>query len=65
MLANLREQMYRYRLEYMKVKDKREKLIDEHVQIINALESKDGEAGRKAIREHIASQETAILKTLE
>lgn len=65
MLANLREQMYRYRLEYMKVKDKRTRLIAEHKHIIDALESRDSETGRKSIREHIASQEDAILRTLE
>ena len=65
MLANLREQMYRYRLEYMKAKDKRSGLIQEHNQIINALENRDSKAGRNAIREHIVNQAEAILKTLE
>lgn len=65
MLANLREQMYRYRLVYMKAKDTREKLFNEHRNIIKAIEDNDVEAGRKAIREHIKSQEKAILKTLK
>ena len=65
MLANLREQMYRYRLEYMRAKDKRGKLLEEHRSIIKAIEKHDVEAGRKAIIEHLASQEKEILKTLE
>ena len=65
MLANLREQMYRYRLEYMKAKDKRSMLIQEHQQIIKALKNKDSRAGRKAIHEHIVNQAYAILSTLE
>ena len=44
LLANLREQMYRFRLEYMKAKDKRPRLIQEHQQIIKALKNKDSKA---------------------
>lgn len=65
LLANLREQMYRYRLEYMKAKDKRPRLIQEHQQIIKALKNKDSKAGRKAIYDHIVNQANAILSTLE
>jgi len=65
MLANLREQMYRYRLEYIKATDKRQKLVSEHNRIVKALETKDAELGRKAIRDHINSQEKAILERIE
>ena len=65
LLANLREQMYRFRLEYMKAKDKRPRLIQEHQQIIKALKNKDSKAGRKAIYDHIVNQANAILSTLE
>lgn len=65
LLANLREQMYRYRLEYMKAKDKRPRLIQEHQQIIKALKNNDSKAGRKAIYDHIVNQANAILSTLE
>jgi len=64
MLANLREQMYRYRLEYIKATDKRAKLISEHNRIVKALETKNAELGRKAIRDHINSQEKAILERI-
>ena len=64
MLANLREQMYRYRLEYMKVKDKRNKLISEHNRILKALETGDVAAGKKAICAHIDSQEKEILNKI-
>ena len=37
MLNNLREQMYRYRLEYIKDADKRQVLMVEHEHILNAL----------------------------
>ena len=57
--------MYRFRLEYMKAKDKRPRLIQEHQQIIKALKNKDSKAGRKAIYDHIVNQANAILSTLE
>lgn len=65
MLANLREQMYRYRLVYMKEMDKRSKLITEHNRIIKAIETHDAQLGRTAISEHIKSQEKAILSKIE
>ena len=37
MLNNLREQMYRYRLEYIKDEDKRQVLLVEHEHILKAL----------------------------
>lgn len=65
MLANLREQMYRYRLVYMKDIDKRAKLITEHNRIVKALETHDAALGKNAISEHIKSQEKSILSKIE
>lgn len=39
MLGNLREQMYRYRLEYIKDEDKRQVLLVEHEHILDALKT--------------------------
>lgn len=63
-LNNLREQMYRYRLEYIKDKVTRENLAKEHRAIIEALKSHDNNAGREAILKHIDKQETTILENL-
>ena len=41
MLGNLREQMYRYRLEYIKDEDKRQVLLVEHEHILNALKNRN------------------------
>lgn len=65
MLANLREQMYRYRLEYMKAMDKRQKLVTEHNKILKALETGNAEKGKASIREHINSQENEILEKIK
>ena len=64
-LNNLREQMYRYRLEYIKDEDKRDILLVEHEQILKALSLRHVHEARIAIREHIDNQEITILKNLK
>lgn len=64
-LNNLREQMYRYRLEYIKDEDKRQILLIEHDHILKALSLRHVDEARRAIREHIDNQEITILKNLK
>lgn len=64
-LNNLREQMYRYRLEYIKDEDKRQILLVEHDHIIKALSLGHVQEAKMAIREHIDNQEITILKNLK
>lgn len=64
-LNNLREQMYRYRLEYIKDKQTRDNLVIEHRGIIDALKERDKEKGRKAILNHIEKQQTTILENIK
>ncbi|MEY8394452.1 GntR family transcriptional regulator [Lachnospiraceae bacterium 45-P1] len=64
-LNNLREQMYRYRLEYIKDENKRQILLVEHDQIIKALALRHVHEAKIAIREHIDNQEITILKNLK
>ena len=40
-LNNLREQMYRYRLEYIKDEDKRQILVVEHEHILAAIKTRN------------------------
>ena len=63
-LNNLREQMYRYRFEYIKDSDKRKTLVEEHRIIIEALANKDTEAVKKAVRQHIENQEKNVIKAI-
>lgn len=65
MLNNLREQMYRYRLEYIKDEDKRQILLVEHDHILKALSLRHVQEAKMAIREHIDNQEITILKNLK
>ncbi len=64
-LNNLREQMYRYRFEYIKDKETRENLISEHKKIADALIKRDSEAGKLAILSHIDKQESTILENIK
>jgi len=64
-LNNLREQMYRYRLEYIKDTGKRQLLLVEHDNILKAVKSRNIEAAREAIREHIDNQEITISRNLK
>lgn len=59
-LNNLREQMYRYRVEYLKNRDVYEQLIEEHEMLIEAVESRDQERAVEVICRHIDNQEKAI-----
>lgn len=56
LLNNLREQMYRYRLEYLKDKSSHEKLLAEHKTIEKAIINHDIAAARQHIKEHIYNQ---------
>ncbi len=64
-LNNLREQMYRYRLEYIKDKQTRDNLVIEHRGIIDALKNRDNINGKKAILNHIEKQQITILENIK
>lgn len=65
MLNNLREQMYRYRLEYIKDEKTRQTLLAEHEEIINAIQSRQVTQAKSAIRSHIDNQEVTISKNIK
>ena len=64
MLNNLREQMYRYRLEYIKDEDKRKILILEHERILKAVRERKVADAKEAMREHIDNQEITVAKNI-
>ena len=63
-INNLREQMYRYRLEYVKDARTHSILISEHKDIIDKLSKKDEENTKIVIRQHITNQEKGIIRLL-
>ncbi len=64
-LNNLREQMYRYRLEYIKDEDKRQILVVEHEHILQALKNHDIQDAKSAVRGHIDNQQLTVSKNIK
>lgn len=64
LLNNLREQMYRYRLEYLKDTGSHDRLNAEHQKIYNSIRSGDKETVAAAVCEHIDNQQKAILMAI-
>ena len=65
MINNLREQMYRYRLEYIKDEDKRQILLLEHDNILRAVKQRKVQEAKEAMREHIDNQEITVSKNIK
>ena len=64
-LNNLREQMYRYRLEYIKDTAKHQILVVEHDHILRALKDRRVSEAKAAVREHIDNQEITVSKNIK
>ena len=65
MLNNLREQMYRFRVEYLKDTDIRQRLVREHDTIVKALEMRDREEAVRVTILHIDNQYRTINSALD
>ena len=63
-LNNLREQIYRYRVEYLKDEATRNDLICEHEKICNALRERDVAKAMEITFQHIENQRQAIIQTI-
>ena len=63
-LNNIREQIYRYRLENLKDKKSHANLVEEHAAICQALEERSEEKASDAIRIHIEHQKRSIIESL-
>ncbi|HJA12516.1 MAG TPA: GntR family transcriptional regulator [Candidatus Mediterraneibacter merdipullorum] len=64
LLNNLREQMYRYRIEYLKKKECHPQLLEEHATIIKAIEEHDKEKATQITSQHINNQVDTVADTL-
>lgn len=60
MLNNLREQMYRYRVEYLKNEDIYPTLIREHEEIFACLKEKDRDGVIRVMSYHVVNQEMMV-----
>lgn len=64
LLSNLREQMYRYRVEYLKDKSCYPQLVKEHQAMLDALSRRDKEAVSVTLRQHLRNQTEAVKKII-
>lgn len=64
-LSNLREQVYRYRVEYVKDPKNYPVLIREHENIVEGLKAKDVVMATHAMHEHVENQAVAVKAVIE
>ena len=65
LIQNLSEQMYRYRIEYLKDEESRNLLIRDHDELYTYLKNGDLEQAQKVMRAHIERQQSYILTLLD
>ena len=59
-LNNLREQIYRYRIQYLKDEKNYTNLLEEHREILEGLTKKDKELVESSMRRHVVNQAVAV-----
>lgn len=64
LLNNLREQMYRYRIEYLKRQEAHPQLLAEHEEIISRIENKEKELAAEIVCKHIDNQVEAVMDVI-
>ena len=64
-IGNLREQFYRYRLEYVKDTDYHIVLLNEHKELVNAIRAGKKEEARKIMKKHITNQEMTVIRNIK
>lgn len=64
LISNFSQQMYRYRLEYIKEEGSCEGLVEEHRMIYEAIREKDKLKGAALMKAHIDNQEKAVIRMI-
>lgn len=64
LLNNLREQMYRYRVEYLKREEAHPQLIAEHAEIIEYISKGEKKAATDVMCKHIDNQVTTVIDVI-
>ena len=63
-LNNMREQIYRYRVEYLKEDESRNRLVKEHEKITRAIKERDVKAAQELSFEHLENQRMGIIQAI-
>lgn len=64
LLNNLAEQMYRYRVEYLKRENFYENVVEEHKELIRTIEAKQQDMAAQVMCRHIDNQVEAVIHTI-
>ena len=64
-ISNLREQIYRYRLEYVKETEYHVTLLKEHQELVKAMSEGKKEEARKIMKKHIDNQEMTVIRNIK
>ncbi len=64
-ISNLREQIYRYRLEYVKDTEYHVTLLKEHQELVKAMSAGKKEEARKIMKKHIDNQEMTVIRNIK
>ena len=63
-LNNMREQIYRYRVEYLKEDEARNRLVEEHEEITQAIRERDVKKAQELSFEHLENQRMGIIQAI-
>lgn len=64
-LNNVREQIYRYRVEYLKEGEIRDMLVKEHEELTKAIKERDIKKAQEISFRHIENQRMGIIKSIQ
>ncbi|MBS7009815.1 GntR family transcriptional regulator [Anaerostipes sp.] len=64
-INNLREQIYRYRLEYVKDTEYHAVLLKEHEELVDAMFGGNKTAAQEIMKRHIDNQEETVIKKIQ
>ncbi len=65
LIKNMSDQIYRFRVSYIKQMEDYSPLAEEHKKIVRAIANNDASIAKEIAKEHIENQEKLILKTFD
>ena len=64
-IINLREQFYRYRMEYVKDIRQRSNLVEEHRELLDAISSRDSIKAKELMKTHLLNQQQEVINNIQ
>ncbi len=64
-INNLREQFYRYRMEYVKDIEQHSVLVTEHEQLMQAIFHHDSDTAKQIMRTHLKNQQEGVIQAIK